>query len=510
MATLKKIIVSSKNNLQTKYGKKFSVVEKLLADLIVADKKRNVDTQIIYIDDSLSAKKAKITAVASITRQSAKNAVDELFNKTQPAYIVLFGAQDIFPFQEISNPAKDDDDVVPSDLPYACDTPYNTKISAFTGPTRVVGRIPDIPAKPDVDYLKKVINIIIKYKPVKVEKLMEYFSVTAAVWTKSTQQSLNSIFGNSSRLKISPPAVTGYPAADLKPLIHFYNCHGSPIDSKYYGQAKNNFPTAIDSPDLNGKVFPGTIIAAESCYGAQLYNPKDDDNNQLSIANTYFKNKAIGFIGSSTIAYGPADSQGLADLITQYFIKSVLKGASTGRAMLEARQKFLSVVGPQLDPYELKTLAQFYLLGDPSLKPVIEESSESEEETVENRRIKLFCKGLDLAATIAPSALISKSKIKAPEPPQKAIDKIFKDSGFTGKEKDFLYKVKSRRIKSTAFSNSMTGGQHVTFRAYTQDVTFRAYIKESKRIKEKFNISKVLVIKQNGTRLLGWRVYYVR
>jgi hypothetical protein len=53
------------------------------------------------------------------------------------------------------------------------------------------------------------------------------------------------------------------------------------------------------------------------------------------------KNKALAFVGSSTIAYGPADGQGLADLITQDFIKGVLNGASTGRAFLEAQQRAL-------------------------------------------------------------------------------------------------------------------------------------------------------------------------
>jgi hypothetical protein len=501
MVTSKKILVSSKYNLQAKYDKKFSDVDKLLNDLVAADKKRNLDTQIIYIDDPASAKKAGIAAVSSVTRQSAKNAVDELYNKTQPAYIVIFGAQDIIPLQEISNPADDDDEVVPSDLPYACDTPYNVKISEFTGPTRVVGRIPDIPAQADIKYLKTVIGTIISYKPLKADKLMDYFSVTAAKWKKSTQQSLNSIFGNSIKLKISPPAVTGYPVADLKPLTHFYNCHGSPIDSKYYGQSGNNFPTALDSPDLDGKVSSGTIVAAECCYGAQLYNPKDAYDNKLDVANTYFRNRAIGFMGSSTIAYGPSDSQGLADLITQYFIKNILKGASLGRALLDARQKFLSVSGPHLDPYELKTLAQFYLLGDPSLQPVIEVTYNSGMETVENRRMNLHNKGVNLKATVAPSEQVSISKKNVSETRQKQLNKVFKDSDFTGNEKELLYMVKSKGIKSAAFAKSITG---------SEDITFRTFTKESVRIKEKFNISEVLVIKESGDQLLGWKVYHVR
>jgi hypothetical protein len=501
MDTLKKIIISSKKNMQAKYGKKFSVVEKLLNDLVTADKKRNLDTRIVFIDDPESAKKAGISPVASVTRLSAKRAVDKLYNKTHAAYIALFGAQDIFPFQEIVNPAQDEDEVIPSDLPYACNSPYGTKISAFTGPSRVVGRIPDIPDQADIVYLRTVVSTIIKYKPVKAEKLMEYFSLTAAVWNKSTQKSLKNIFGNSLNLKKSPPSVTGYSASVLDPLIHFYNCHGSPVDSKYYGQSGNNFPTAIDSSDLNGKISSGTVVAAECCYGAQVYNPEDADVNLLSIANTYFMNRAIGFMGSSTIAYGPADSQGLADLITQYFIKNILRGASSGRAMLEAWQKFISASGSHVDPYELKTLVQFYLLGDPSLQPVIEESTTSEKMTIENRRINLSSKGLNLSETILPSELVPAQKKRVTEDHRKELNKIFKDTGFTGRESESLYQVKPRDIKSTAGIKSFTGGV---------DVTFRAFTKKPKRIKEKFNISEVLIIKQSGEHILGWKVYHVK
>ena len=92
------------------------------------------------------------------------------------------------------------------------------------------------------------------------------------------------------------------------------------------------------------------------------------------IANTYLKSGAYGYLGSTTIAYGPAKGNGSADLICQYFLKSVCDGASLGRAALEAQQKFASQ-SAELDPIDLKTLAQFVLLGDPSIHPVKSASS---------------------------------------------------------------------------------------------------------------------------------------
>jgi len=82
---------------------------------------------------------------------------------------------------------------------------------------------------------------------------------------------------------------------------------------------------------------------------------------------------AIGFVGSTTTAYGPVTGNSGADLLTQYFLIDVLAGASLGRALLRARHKF--VLGEKTeDPVNLKTLAQFLLLGDPSLQPCLVET----------------------------------------------------------------------------------------------------------------------------------------
>ncbi len=58
-----------------------------------------------------------------------------------------------------------------------------------------------------------------------------------------------------------------------------------------------------------------------------------------------------------------------ADLIVQYFLLEILGGASLGRAALRARQRYVREI-VDLDPTDLKTLAQFTLLGDPAVHPV--------------------------------------------------------------------------------------------------------------------------------------------
>ena len=87
----------------------------------------------------------------------------------------------------------------------------------------------------------------------------------------------------------------------------------------------------------------------ECCYGGELYDPLLLSSRQAGICNTYLAGKAYGYFGSGPIAYGPAEGNGSADLLCQYFLRRVLAGSSLGRAALEARQEFAQA-GPDLGP----------------------------------------------------------------------------------------------------------------------------------------------------------------
>jgi hypothetical protein len=58
-----------------------------------------------------------------------------------------------------------------------------------------------------------------------------------------------------------------------------------------------------------------------------------------------------------------------ADLICQSFMRGVLAGATLGEAGLRAHLDYVAGT-PVMSPIDLKTVAQFVLLGDPSVQPV--------------------------------------------------------------------------------------------------------------------------------------------
>jgi hypothetical protein len=370
-----KVIVTNLAALQAKYGAPdVNKIQTAVQALIDADKGRGLTTSLFAIDQGPDMKKVSASAVTSaVDPKQNKTAIDAIYKALAPDYTMILGAIDVIPHQDLKSPTfsppQDPDEYAFGDIPYACEAPYSQKPQDFFGPTRVVGRLPDINGGNDPQYLIGLLKRATDYKSTDAAGYREYFGISAEIWKRSTALSLTNTFGNSSAIKTVPKSKSSWPPGSLGKLTHFINCHGSPRNQHFFGQPASgarDYPTALDARYLDKKVSEGTVGAAECCYGAQLYNPHA---NHAPICNTYLGNGAYGFFGSTTIAYGPADGNDQADLLCQFFLQSVLQGASLGRAALEARQKFVHKTSMS-DPSSVKTIAQFNLYGDPSLVPV--------------------------------------------------------------------------------------------------------------------------------------------
>lgn len=369
-----KIIVTNLGRLKAKYGASgLAKINSAVKKLIAADKKRGLDTRLIGLDDAAAMKKVKGPRVtkASDPKQN-KQSIDAVCKRLSPDYLVLLGAPDVIPHQDLRNPVfdppDDPDTFAYGDLPYACEAAYSRSPENFTGPTRVVGRIPDLSGAAEPAYLIGLLGTATHWKALPLSKYSSYLGVSAKVWEGSTRLSLDNMFGWNTDLQLSPKKGPKWTASQLAHKVHFINCHGAESTSQFFGQSGQSFPVAHDAKLVRGKIAEGTVASVECCYGAELYDASVLGDGP-SIAHTYLEGKAYGFLGSTTIAYGPAEGNGSADLICQFFILQVLGGASLGRAALEARQQFIAS-SPQMDPTDIKTLAQFILLGDPSIHPV--------------------------------------------------------------------------------------------------------------------------------------------
>jgi hypothetical protein len=397
-----KILIANFSALKRKYGiSGRQRIRVAINGLIAKDHSRKLQTQLIDISSQAQMQRYDARAVydARNERQN-KDAVDAVYAALKPHYMVLMDGPDVIPHIRLINPTPaDKDENVPSDLPFASDAPLTTRsVAAYAAVTRVVGRIPGITAATEPSFIIGQIRNAARYTMHRRVDYLDYFGMSAYAWRKSTERSVDNIF-HATALNESPPKRSPLPKRAFAPLTHFINCHGGETNPTFYGQRGTQYPILMTSDDIAQRVRRNTIVAAECCFGAQLFDPAKA-HGKLPISNAYLHAGAVAFFGSTTTAYGASQRSVSADLICQYFLMDILAGASTGRACLQARQKF--VFGQKMeDPVNLKTLAQFVLLGDPSLHPVrdeigVEDGSHplvDSEEARRTRRVALVAAG---------------------------------------------------------------------------------------------------------------------
>ena len=138
-----KLIVTNKTAIRRgrKYGNGARSVDAALKRMIAADQRRG--TVSVRVDLDALETGLKNPDIASTTCQRlTKNAIDKACSKCAPAYLMIVGAIDIVPTQELANPLNsdrdptndDEDTVVPIDLPYACEEGYSTNPTTLLGP----------------------------------------------------------------------------------------------------------------------------------------------------------------------------------------------------------------------------------------------------------------------------------------------------------------------------------------------------------------------------------------
>jgi hypothetical protein len=508
-----KIIVTNRGALVKKYGGGgLAEIGKALQSLMAFDKKRGINSRVVYLDDKAAMKKFRGKAVANAANpRENKAAIDAVFKSLKPDYLMILGAPDVVPHQDLDNPAlspPDDDDARAwGDLPYACDAPYSRDPAHFVGPTRVLGRLPDLVSARKPTYLIALLKAVVKSRSRSADDYKSYFGLSAAVWKGSTRLSLGNTFGNANKLLLAPPSGPKYRNRQLRVRSHFINCHGGLASPEFQGQVGSRFSISLTSEATRGEIAEGTVAAVECCYGAELYDAATLEID-LPICQSYLGQGAYGYLGSTTIAYGPKDDNGAADLICQYFLINVLQGASVGRAALLARQQFVERTG-QMDPLDLKTLAQFYLLGDPSVHPVLRPdaaippkgvaAAEAERFSRGERRAKLSLKGAFLQQT-KPTASKRVATGRVSSTTRAALSNIAKQAGL-GTKPEF----KAFAVKRKVQSETRMGKTPATPSRYY--VTIGA---PKKKAPQGIKRGVAVVAKESKGRIVGYRIYYQR
>ena len=329
-----------------------SELEKAVADFVICKRGQGV----CYVCLDLA------TEVVAGTRgdgcvEGVLRLLQRIYRVAVPDYLLIVGDNHAVGAKQWENPT-DKDVCVRSDLPYwTMDTvsPWEGRKYDF-GAAVPTGRIPSAAGSGFLEacaYLKNYIAWGQPHEPVQA------FGMSAYQWREVSEDIYRAL---GSGLLLSPEALVEYIGTVEGNLLYF-NLHGSNTDNYWYGQRGNSYPKAFAACALPQKL--GYVIGVEACYGAAQHSA---DRQPPSILLEAMKNGCLAFVGSDTVAYGGIrrGQNCCADVIISRFLREVKAGSQFGPAFLAAMQELWSC--REKDDTLVKTLAQFALYGDPSVR----------------------------------------------------------------------------------------------------------------------------------------------
>lgn len=350
----------------------------------------------IYIDDASSLSDFNLAPADPQNAWQIKLRLTDLDQKLKEqdemiSALFIIGGNGIVPFHMLPNPTDDEDDVIPSDNPYA------TTDANYFAPEWPVGRLPydddlDVlvryirsaaeehrmgglvtqPLSRFYAWLFRIISRLFRRKP-------NALGYTANIWRKASVAVFRAI-GNPGSMVTSPPAEVGsLPPQIIRPVpLSYYNLHGLEDAPEWFGQRdpfedtetlSPDFPVALRPEDIvNGGRAPN-VVFTEACYGANVLGKTTESAICLKFLNS--GSKAV--VGSTKISYGSVTPPLIAaDLLGRKFWEAYVEGYPVGEALRRAKLQLATDMHRRqgfLDGEDQKTLISFVLYGDPLWTP---------------------------------------------------------------------------------------------------------------------------------------------
>jgi len=371
------LLISSRQRLSARYGEHgLETIQDSLKQFGSGLSQRGVRLVVGLVDDARSLSGLGVAPVKRITPGSVKGVMDVMREKVSgrskiPVSVLILGGHEVIPYFKLTNPAPDSDAEVLSDNPYGS-RPGAMSAEKCLLPDVPVGRMPDGDGH-GPGLLTGQIELASRSgkRPVRAETGdARSLTYTAAVWQRASREVATGL-GWKGALKVCPPLTYLRVKAgwfEGKTLLYF-NLHGSDREPYWFGQAAEKYPTALSPRNVTNFSRGSNVVVTEACYGAI----EAGRSCETSMALAFLATGTPCFVGSTCVAYGalvPPVSE--ADLIALHFFRSLQKGMTAGRALVTARAHLaaLAISGQgYLDEDDKKTLLQFVLLGDPTLRP---------------------------------------------------------------------------------------------------------------------------------------------
>ena len=177
------------------------------------------------------------------TALKIKRAIDHLWKRLTPDYLVLFGGDDIVPMFEVDNPSHfwsaDPDRKLPTDNPYASSKVFRPlEINSYLVPDRVTGRIPDMMSSDDPAWLVDYLTTATFWASKPPRFYRGTYAICSSEMREAGRESMQYISKPVSKLLFSPPTRDASTSARnrLSARLHMIRCHGNRLDAKFLGQ----------------------------------------------------------------------------------------------------------------------------------------------------------------------------------------------------------------------------------------------------------------------------------
>lgn len=391
------IVLSSRTHLMQHFDQDgYEAIDAQILELVESIRRRYGWTAYkIYIDDPQTLDPFALSPVDPSNAWQIKLRLADLDQALSRrgemiGALLIIGGDGIIPFHLLPNPTDDDDEVIPSDNPYA------TADENYFIPEWPVGRLPGEDHSPLIlGQLKHIVknHEIQSAAPQTIWRLLrelgfgffrslapraKTLGYSASIWRKSSFAVYKTI-GDPNNLYTSPPLEAHrLPAQALRPArLSYFNLHGLEDAPEWYGQrdpmtdqdATVEFPIALRPDDVVNSGRAPKVVFTEACYGANSIRKTPE--SALSLKFLASGSRAV--IGSTKISYGSVRPPLIAaDLLGQLFWQYLNKRLPVGEALRRAKVKLAADMHQRqgyLDGEDQKTLISFVLYGDPLYQP---------------------------------------------------------------------------------------------------------------------------------------------
>jgi tetratricopeptide (TPR) repeat protein len=387
------IVLSSRSRLIQHFNEEgFKQVDEQILRLVEGVRRRYGWTAYrIYIDDPSTLEPFSLSPVDPGNAWQIKLRLADLDRALgrrgeMIAAVLIVGGDSIIPFHLLPNPTDDDDDVIPSDNPYA------TSDENYFIPEWPVGRLP---GEDEPELILRQLTYAVKNQKIQAAprpSILNVFSrwrlrfariltprvktmgYSASIWRKASFAVFKTIGDPNSMITSPPIEASSLPSQSMRPAsLSYFNLHGLEDTPEWYGQRDPlrdhntpiEFPVALRPSDVINSGRAPRVVFTEACYGANSIGKTSESALSLKFLNS--GSRAV--VGSTKISYGSVTPPLIAaDLLGQHFWQYLNQRLPVGEALRRAKMKLAAEMHQRqgyLDGEDQKTLISFVLYGDP-------------------------------------------------------------------------------------------------------------------------------------------------